>query len=145
MAQYYSVSIQRILHNITRLFRGTRSVCWFVWFSLLFFFFFPTLSFNREIWTKGRLQWQKPGMGYREKKVLLIHSDSNRIMYGCQIEMLLCSFPPLTDQYLASSKCSYCLASLPCILTSALDLYYMHMKQAKGYVLSTLSTALDRV
>lgn len=71
-------------------------------------------------------------MGYREKKALLIHYDSIRIAYGCQIEMLLCSFPPLTDRYLASSKCSYCLVPLPCVLTSALDLYYIHIKQVEG-------------
>jgi len=43
-------------------------------------------------------------MDYREKKALLIHCDSIRITYGRQIEMLLHSFPPLTDQFLADSK-----------------------------------------
>lgn len=43
-------------------------------------------------------------MGYGEKKVLIIHCDSIRITCGCQIEMLLHSFPPVTNQYLAGSK-----------------------------------------
>lgn len=65
-------------------------------------------------------------MDYREKKVLLIHCDSIRITYGCQIEMLLHSFPPLTDQYLAGSK----MLQMPMLLVLAATRFHVSLGPA---------------
>lgn len=73
-------------------------------------------------------------MDYREKKVLLIHCDSIRITCGCQIEMLLHSFPPLNNQYLAGSK----MLQMPMLLVLAGTHYHinlgpaLHTKKVRG-------------
>lgn len=73
-------------------------------------------------------------MDYREKKVLLIHCDSTRITYGCQIEMLLHSFPPVTNQYLAGSE----MLQMPMLLVLTATRSHislgpaLHIMQVKG-------------
>lgn len=65
-------------------------------------------------------------MNYREKKALLIHCDSIRIAYGCQIETLLHSFPALTDQYLAGSK----MLQMPVLLVLAATRSHISLRPA---------------
>lgn len=73
-------------------------------------------------------------MDYSEKKVLLIHYDSIKITYGCQIEMLLHSFPLVTNQYLAGSK----MLRMPMLLVLTATRSHislgpaLHIKQVKG-------------